>query len=100
MPEELWEIFAEIEPEGAKEGRINFRKLAEGLETATPSIFVKEWEGDSGPLLSTIHGVKGTESSQVMLLIPRSLKYMEKNNFDIDEETRIFYVGATRATKN
>ena len=96
--EELWKIFAEIEPDGAETGKINFGKLAVQLETSTPSIFVKEWEGESGPLLSTIHGVKGTENSQVMLLIPRDLKYLEKNNFDIDEETRIYYVGATRAT--
>lgn len=50
--------------------------------------------------LSTIHGVKGGEADNVMLvsdMSSRTLKGFERNP---DDEHRVFYVGATRAKKS
>ena len=47
--------------------------------------------------LSTIHGAKGGEADNVMLLTDLSRKSQEAMEVDSDDECRVFYVGATRA---
>jgi superfamily I DNA/RNA helicase len=47
-------------------------------------------------LLSTIHGVKGGESSNVVLLTDLSRKTQKNMDRFSDDENRLFYVGATR----
>jgi superfamily I DNA/RNA helicase len=47
--------------------------------------------------LSTIHGAKGGEADNVMLLTDLSRKSQEAMEKDSDDECRVFYVGATRA---
>ncbi len=50
--------------------------------------------------LSTIHGAKGGEATNVALftdLTGKTFRAMQKNP---DDETRVFYVGATRAKEN
>ena len=47
--------------------------------------------------LSTIHGAKGGEADNVMLLTDLSRKAQEAMEVNADDETRVFYVGATRA---
>ena len=47
--------------------------------------------------LSTIHGAKGGEADNVMLLTDISRKAQEAMEVNADDETRVFYVGATRA---
>ena len=47
--------------------------------------------------LSTIHGAKGGEADNVMLLTDLSKKANESMEKDSDDECRVFYVGATRA---
>jgi len=47
--------------------------------------------------LSTIHGAKGGEADNVMLLTDLSRKSQEAMERDSDDECRVFYVGATRA---
>ena len=49
--------------------------------------------------LSTIHGAKGGEADNVMLLTDLSRKSQEAMEKDSDDECRVFYVGATRARK-
>jgi len=50
--------------------------------------------------ISTIHGVKGGEADNVLLL--NSMAYRTRKDYDRnpDDEHRVFYVGATRAKKN
>jgi superfamily I DNA/RNA helicase len=47
-------------------------------------------------LLSTIHGVKGGESSNVVLLTDLSRRTQKNMDRFPDDENRLFYVGATR----
>jgi DNA helicase-2/ATP-dependent DNA helicase PcrA len=47
--------------------------------------------------LSTIHGAKGGEADNVILLTDLSRKAQEAMEKNSDDECRVFYVGATRA---
>ena len=49
--------------------------------------------------LSTIHGAKGGEADNVMLLTDLPRKAQEAMEVNADDESRVFYVGATRAKK-
>ena len=50
--------------------------------------------------LSTIHGAKGGEADNVMLLTDLSKKTDESYWLNKDEERRVFYVGMTRAKQS
>jgi len=51
-------------------------------------------------LLSTIHGVKGGEEDNVVLLTDLSLNTQKSYDRNPDDENRLFYVGATRTKKH
>lgn len=51
--------------------------------------------GTSGPIVGTIHASKGREAPSVYLMIPPIRESSESKN--LDEETRVIFVGATRA---
>ena len=51
-------------------------------------------------VLSTIHGVKGGEAQNVILLTDLSLNTQKGYERNPDDENRLFYVGATRAKEN
>jgi DNA helicase II / ATP-dependent DNA helicase PcrA len=50
--------------------------------------------------LSTIHGIKGGESDNVVVISDISYKTWRKLNIEPDDEHRVFYVAVTRAKKN
>ena len=53
--------------------------------------------------ISTIHGAKGAEADNVMLLtdsVRRNNSLWKRNVYDEDDEARVFYVGLTRAKKS
>src|SRR5210317_92614 len=50
--------------------------------------------------LSTIHGIKGGESDNVVVISDISYKTWRKLNTEPDDEHRVFYVAVTRARKN
>ncbi|MCK5603168.1 ATP-dependent helicase [Candidatus Pacearchaeota archaeon] len=50
--------------------------------------------------INTIHGVKGGEADNVMLLTDMAWRSHQGLQEDPDNEHRVFYVGATRARKN
>ena len=50
--------------------------------------------------LSTIHGMKGGESENVVVMSDISYKTWRKLNSEPDDEHRVFYVAITRAKKN
>ena len=50
--------------------------------------------------ISTIHGIKGGESDNVVVISDISYKTWRKFNVEPDDEHRVFYVAITRAKKN
>ncbi|WP_048151978.1 UvrD-helicase domain-containing protein [Methanolacinia paynteri] len=58
-----------------------------------PSEFCYSEIGFRGPIIGTIHASKGRETDEVCLLIPEN----HGHKLDDDEETRVVFVGATRA---
>jgi DNA helicase II / ATP-dependent DNA helicase PcrA len=50
--------------------------------------------------ISTIHGSKGGEADNVLLLTDMSPKTYNSYQENEDDESRVFYVAATRAKKN
>ena len=50
--------------------------------------------------LSTIHGAKGGECENVVLLTDLSLNTMKAYEKNPDDENRLFYVGATRTKEH
>ncbi|MEC3860147.1 UvrD-helicase domain-containing protein [Mesobacterium sp. TK19101] len=90
--EECWEILLDLDASGRD--MISVANIAEGLEDP-PLELISNHEGSSGPLLSTIHAIKGREAERVMLLLTRA---PSGDRVDWAEEARILYVGATRAS--
>lgn len=90
--EECWEILRDLDASGRD--MISVGNIAEGLEDP-PLELLSDHEGSSGPLLSTIHAIKGREAERVMLLLTRA-PYGDR--VDWAEEARTLYVGATRAS--
>lgn len=79
---------------GAPGQTIDIRTLRQKLgRRQTPPILCSQEFGTEGPILGTIHGSKGREAETVILLLPPSVD----SRFNEDEETRIMFVGATRA---
>jgi hypothetical protein len=58
-----------------------------------PTEFCYHEIGTKGPIIGTIHASKGREANEVCLLMPGS----PGPDSDYDEETRVVFVGATRA---
>jgi hypothetical protein len=88
----------------AKYGGVNLVRLRELLCRSRPHAdFLIPDYGMWGPIFSTIHGSKGREARKVVLMLPRSDRTLtipddqpnaERRN---QEESRVYYVGATRA---
>jgi len=89
---ECWEILRDLDASGRE--HISVGNIAEGL-VDPPLELLRDYEGSSGPLLSTIHAIKGRESERVMLLLTPA---PYGDNIDWAEEARTLYVGATRAS--
>lgn len=71
-------------------------KVAEGLE-AQPLWAVRDHIGTAGPLLGSIHGAKGQEADDVLLMLsPMPVG----DNVDWIEEARVLFVAATRASRH
>jgi hypothetical protein len=61
-----------------------------------PADFCSSEIGTGGPIIGTIHSSKGRETDIVYLNMP---KESDNKKTDFDEETRVVFVGATRARK-
>jgi len=80
-----------------------FDSIQEFLKFADGYSREMERSGDSGEgvVLSTIHGVKGLEYRNVIIVNCREGNIPHSNSqSNIEEERRIFYVGVTRAADN
>ena len=100
LEETIWfsDIFVD------KNNNIWLVSLTEGLWQASPSQVNRYRDGEElnqepRILLSTIHGVKGGEADNVVLLTDLSKNTQSNYERYPDDENRLFYVGATR-TKN
>jgi hypothetical protein len=90
--DECWEILRDLD--GDDRSEVVVGRVAEGLENP-PTDLISDHEGTSGPLLSTIHAIKGRQSDRVLMLMHAEHR---KEGVNWSEEARTLYVAATRAS--
>lgn len=77
-------------------GRVRVSRLRDVLARPRPPIeFCASDNGFEGPIFGTIHASKGREAEEVLLFVPPD----PGHGAHWDEETRVLYVGATRARR-
>lgn len=85
---------------GESDTIIDMKKLRHHLGRAKPPAeFTLPEIGTTGPVLGTIHASKGREENHIRLMLPAQQKGGNDSNSDYDEETRVIFVGASRAKK-
>jgi hypothetical protein len=90
--ENAWRLLIEIA--GANASSIDMRLLRRRLgRQQAPAQFVSAELGLTGPVIGTIHASKGREADAVFLMMPKP----GATDIETDEETRVIFVGATRA---
>jgi len=89
---DCWEVLLDLD--GSGRDTIVVGNVADAMEDP-PLELLSEHEGSAGPLLSTIHAIKGHEDQRVMLLFTKA---PQGDTVDWGEEARTLYVGATRAS--
>ncbi len=83
-----------IEVAGQSADTVELGRLRERLgRSAPPLLFCSPEYGDAGPVLGTIHASKGREADEVHLFLPP----VDPDEDAPDQETRVAFVGATRA---
>lgn len=74
--------------------------VAEALAEGAPIDLLEDCIGRQGPLLGTVHSAKGREANRVLLVLPAPRKCEpDVASWEVLEEARILYVGATRARR-
>ncbi|EPX60587.1 hypothetical protein D187_001741 [Cystobacter fuscus DSM 2262] len=90
--DEAWALL--VRHAGSTETVVQMRRLRAVLgRTQPPADFCTSELGTRGPIVGTIHASKGREAGTVHLMMPA----MPGDDMDCDEETRVVFVGATRA---
>jgi hypothetical protein len=86
---------------GVSQTRIRTQKLAQELsKTSFPGWPGAPKVGLGGPAVGTIHSFKGREAEVVRLFMHEPNFNDETLDHQVDEETRVMFVGATRARMN
>lgn len=92
--DEAWNLLLAL---GQKDGAVHIseirKKLARtplDINAAIPDL------GMSGPIIGTIHASKGREADEVVLRLP-GVKHKQNSDAALDEESRVMFVGASRA---
>ena len=81
---------------GNRDGSVSLGRLRSRLSMSNPPIDLCRLDfGLPGPIIGTIHASKGREADNVTMLIPRQDSFDDSTQEA--EETRILFVGATRA---
>jgi hypothetical protein len=87
-----WKLLVEVGGQDAE--IIDMNRIREIIgRTNPPILFCSPDFGDEGPILGTIHASKGREAASVYLYLPPAGEALVES----DEETRVMFVGATRA---
>jgi hypothetical protein len=95
---EAWARLIRIAGESEKVVDMNLLRQRLGYGKPPADFYVREI-GMTGPIIATIHSSKGREADNILLMLPAEPKSDRYNNQDYNEETRIVFVGATRARK-
>ncbi|SOB56968.1 DNA helicase (fragment) [Pseudodesulfovibrio profundus] len=93
-PDSAWKSLKKLGG-GIKKPKVDLAKLRKNLanQNLPPELVLPEL-GMNGPILGTIHAAKGREAEHVYLCLPPNVGGRQA---DYDEETRVMFVGATRA---
>ena len=93
---EAWELLVRVA--GVTKDRVDMRRLRAQLARQQPPVGLYHQElGPTGPMIGTIHASKGREAPNVHLMLPAIDDERECN---FDEESRVVFVGATRARQS
>lgn len=78
--------------------RVDLQEVAQRLAASSvpDEVFTRDL-GSGGAVLGTIHGSKGREAHRVVFCLPE-MREEESNPDKTDEEARVLYVAASRAT--
>ncbi len=91
--EDWWSLLTTVAGKGEN---VDIFRLRTVLSRNPPPIsFCYPDSGIKGPILGTIHASKGREADNVILRLP--FRPEKTQGFNYDEESRVLYVGATRA---
>jgi hypothetical protein len=83
---------------GRSEGLLDIGKLRRRLASMSPALECCRPDfGQSGPVVGTIHAVKGREADQVRLYLPGPASMRSADAKLFAAEAKILFVGATRA---
>ncbi|SHL52956.1 UvrD/REP helicase N-terminal domain-containing protein [Sphingobium sp. YR657] len=93
-PQEAWIRLTRMA--GTSDGSLDMHQLRRNLARRAAPVEIATAEfGLAGPVLGTIHASKGREADSVLLLMPDTEEF--KSSEDEEEETRVLFVGSTRA---
>jgi len=92
-----WQILRRIGSAGPKTKAVSLLQLRARLSESTPDELSSPDLGEGGPILGTIHASKGREADHVVLNIGKNWGAREDGGSDHGEESRVLFVGATRA---
>lgn len=96
--EARWKLMRRYAP--AEKDSVDLIKLRSRLAASPPDEFVLPEFGQRGPILGTIHASKGREADHVFLQINEGWGSGQREDEDLGEESRVLFVGATRAKKS
>ncbi|MBU4506662.1 MAG: UvrD-helicase domain-containing protein [Hydrogenophaga sp.] len=83
---------------GRSEGLLDIANLRRRLASLSPPVECCRPDfGHSGPIVGTIHGVKGREASQVRLYLPGAASMKTADDELFAAEAKVLFVGASRA---
>ena len=92
--DEAWNLLVVL---GQKDGAVHISEVRKKLARTPPDINAAIPDlGMSGPIIGTIHASKGREADEVVLRLPE-VKHKKSSGATLDEESRVMFVGASRA---
>jgi len=97
-PDTAWAQLEKIA--GENDGTVSLRSLRGKLwHQHPPDFFCTREIGPEGPIISTIHASKGREADEVRLMLPVGRREDGQSDEENAGETRVLFVGATRARR-